>query len=556
MTKAEARGEGTGKEDELDHALRAAQRGDEAAFRLLYRDVQPRLIRFAGALVGADAEDVTSEAWLQISRDLPAFRGDLDGFRGWTATITRHRALDHLRRKSRRPAADLPVEELVTVAAEADTESVALDGIATEDALRLIAGLPRDQAEAVLLRVVMGLDAKSAGKVLGKRAGAVRTAAYRGLRRLADRLAATGDPRPPAASTVVPAPRAAPTAPERPPADQAEQPIPVTRPATGAPSPGALGRPAHRPEERGPDEREPGGAARPQVRPSAPRTGAADRPLPTTEGPAAAETERRPAGHSANNWPLPVVTNDTHSGVASRPAADASARPSASTAGDPLPDGPVRDAPAATGGPAPAEAVDAPPGGADRSAPAAVPDETGSPRGEPERRSPGVEGSVQAAAEGSSVGEAERQGPGAETRPEDGEAGEEQSSAGAAGRPDPGAVATSACPACAEAEAVSEGEAKHEASGATPSGSSADGESGRAAQDEAEPSFTVVCPITGVPMKAAAERVPSDGPGGAGVPASRGAVKTGGGCPSGGTAGAIPVCRGDKGGGSGAEGVR
>nr|WP_185034916.1 RNA polymerase sigma factor [Actinomadura coerulea] len=178
-------------EDELGRALRAAQDGDEESFRMLYRDVQPRLIRFAGAIVGADAEDVTSEAWLQIARDLPAFRGDLDGFRGWTATITRHRALDHLRRKSRRPGSDLPVEELVAMAADADTELDALDGIATERALRLIADLPRDQAEAVLLRVVVGLDAKTAGTVLGKRAGAVRTAAYRGLRRLAERLQAS-----------------------------------------------------------------------------------------------------------------------------------------------------------------------------------------------------------------------------------------------------------------------------------------------------------------------------------------------------------------------------
>ncbi len=183
-------------EDELGRALRAAQDGDEESFRMLYRDVQPRLIRFAGALVGADAEDVTSEAWLQIARDLRSFRGDLDGFRGWTATITRHRALDHLRRKSRRPGSDLPVEELVTMAADGDTELAALDGIATEEALRLISELPRDQAEAVLLRVVVGLDAKSAGKVLGKRSGAVRTAAYRGLRRLADRLAETGTARP------------------------------------------------------------------------------------------------------------------------------------------------------------------------------------------------------------------------------------------------------------------------------------------------------------------------------------------------------------------------
>lgn len=191
-------------EDELGRALRAAQDGDEESFRMLYRDIQPRLIRYAGALVGADAEDVTSEAWLQIARDLRSFRGDLDGFRGWTATITRHRALDHLRRKSRRPASDLTADELIALPATGNTELDALDGIATQDALRLISELPRDQAEAVLLRVVVGLDAKSAGKVLGKRAGAVRTAAYRGLRRLADRLPDTLTTRPPNTGTARP----------------------------------------------------------------------------------------------------------------------------------------------------------------------------------------------------------------------------------------------------------------------------------------------------------------------------------------------------------------
>lgn len=186
-------------EERLGRALRDAQAGDEESFRMLYRDVQPRLIRFAGALVGADAEDVTSEAWLQIARDLPSFRGDLDGFRGWTATITRHRALDHLRRRSRRPQGDVPVEELTTMAAAGDTEADALTGIATRDAIRLIAGLPQDQAEAVLLRVVVGLDAKTAGKVLGKRSGAVRTASHRGLRRLASLLSPSNvDASPPA----------------------------------------------------------------------------------------------------------------------------------------------------------------------------------------------------------------------------------------------------------------------------------------------------------------------------------------------------------------------
>ncbi len=42
----------------------------------------------------------------------------------------------------------------------------------------------------VLLRVVVGLDGPSVARVLGKRQGAVRMAAYRGLKRLAGRISA------------------------------------------------------------------------------------------------------------------------------------------------------------------------------------------------------------------------------------------------------------------------------------------------------------------------------------------------------------------------------
>lgn len=168
--------------------LIAAQQGDEEAFRILYRDVQPRLLRYLRALVAEDAEDVASEAWLQIVRDLTSFRGDYDAFRGWAATIARHRALDHLRRLRRRPAADLPAEPLAELDSGHDTAASALESMGTEQAVRLIARLPREQAEAVLLRVVVGLDAPAAGRVLGKRPGAVRTATYRGLLRLQKEL--------------------------------------------------------------------------------------------------------------------------------------------------------------------------------------------------------------------------------------------------------------------------------------------------------------------------------------------------------------------------------
>ncbi|HEV2088671.1 MAG TPA: RNA polymerase sigma factor [Cryptosporangiaceae bacterium] len=180
--------------NELSAAVRRAQDGDERAFAFVYRTVQPGLLRYVRALVGDDAEDVAADAWLQIARDLNRFSGDGDGFRGWAATIGRHRAMDHLRRLRRRPGPTVPVDALTEIAGGHDTAGYALDAIGTDAALALIASLPTDQAEAVLLRVVMDLDAQTAAAVLGKRAGAVRTSAYRGLRRLADQLSSNDPP--------------------------------------------------------------------------------------------------------------------------------------------------------------------------------------------------------------------------------------------------------------------------------------------------------------------------------------------------------------------------
>ncbi|MEU4555604.1 RNA polymerase sigma factor [Micromonospora violae] len=172
---------------DLSEAVTAAQAGDEEAFRFLYRSLQPGLLRYLTVLVGAEAEDVASETWLQISRDLPSFTGG--EFRAWTVTIARNRAMDHLRRLRRRPSLPVPVQALAELASDADTAERASETIGTESALALIATLPPREAEAVLLRAVIGLDAGSAGRVLGRRAGAVRTAAHRGLRRLAVLLA-------------------------------------------------------------------------------------------------------------------------------------------------------------------------------------------------------------------------------------------------------------------------------------------------------------------------------------------------------------------------------
>jgi RNA polymerase sigma-70 factor (ECF subfamily) len=167
--------------------LRDAQHGDEAAFAALYRDGQPVLLRYLRvAAEPGTAEDVAGETWLHVVRGLKDFRGDEQAWRGWLVTTARRRAIDAGRLRDRRPTVPLEAGDEPPPAPPA--EAVALEGLDTAAALALVARLPPQQAEAVVLRVVAGLEPKQVGAILGCSPGAVRVAVHRGLKRLAELL--------------------------------------------------------------------------------------------------------------------------------------------------------------------------------------------------------------------------------------------------------------------------------------------------------------------------------------------------------------------------------
>jgi RNA polymerase sigma-70 factor (ECF subfamily) len=171
----------------LDAALARASAGDEAGFLQLWRALQPPLLRFLRVIGCDDPEDVASETWLQVVRDLPRFAGDETDFRRWLFTIGRHRAIDAARARSRRPVT--PVSSGMEILADHQlVEDQVLDGMSVQRAVALLAGLSADQAEAVALRVIAGLETPDVARILGKSAGAVRVALHRGLKTLA------GDP--------------------------------------------------------------------------------------------------------------------------------------------------------------------------------------------------------------------------------------------------------------------------------------------------------------------------------------------------------------------------
>jgi RNA polymerase sigma-70 factor, ECF subfamily len=172
--------------------LAAAQGGDEQGFAVLWRDLQPSVLRYFQVAAAEAAEDLAADTWVSVIRSLGRFRGDERAFRAWVFTVARHRAIDWRRQAARRPISSVPAELLAERPAPDDPVLQVLEGQSTRAALALLAELPPDQAEVVALRVLGGLEVAEVARIVGKRPGAVRVLAHRGLRRLARRVEGAG----------------------------------------------------------------------------------------------------------------------------------------------------------------------------------------------------------------------------------------------------------------------------------------------------------------------------------------------------------------------------
>src|SRR4029453_3937112 len=171
---------------EFSQVLSAAARGDEEAFGRLWYDLQPRVLRYFAVVSPAAPEGLASETWLRGVRGIERFRGTEPAFRAWVFTIARHELLDRWRRAARRPTEDLAVDGLMEQVAPDDPAAAAVGGFPTGPGRAVVPPPPADQAEAVVLRVVAGLDVNQVAELMDKRPNTVRALTHRGLRRLAE----------------------------------------------------------------------------------------------------------------------------------------------------------------------------------------------------------------------------------------------------------------------------------------------------------------------------------------------------------------------------------
>jgi len=142
----------------------------------------------------ADAEDVVQDAYLRAYRYLDTFRGD--NFRVWLLTIVRNSFLDWLKdnRSGRQIFQPVPADFDWTDPSPSP-EAMLLDRVNSETLAMLMAQLPAEYREVLILREIEDLSYKDIAAVTGTPAGTVMSRLSRA--RLALRKAWTANEKKP-----------------------------------------------------------------------------------------------------------------------------------------------------------------------------------------------------------------------------------------------------------------------------------------------------------------------------------------------------------------------
>ena len=186
------------KEAGDDRALvKAAQRGDEQAFRKLVERYQRRVIQLALGMTKDpdEAMDIAQETFVKVHRYLPSFKGD-SSFFTWTYRIAMNLCLDAQRRKGRVDRIEMEEGEQAEIEAAMDPPSSALAGPqrqALNAELRgkieeALATLSENHRAILLLRELEGLSYEELSKVLGIRKGTVMSRLFHARLRMQNKL--------------------------------------------------------------------------------------------------------------------------------------------------------------------------------------------------------------------------------------------------------------------------------------------------------------------------------------------------------------------------------
>jgi len=173
---------------EFDDVLAGAQRGAPWAFERIWTALSPVVTGYLRTQGSHEPDDLASEVFLAVLRNIGRFVGTEAGFRSWVFTIAHRRLLDERRSLGRRPvfadiaeAADQPAGDDVEVAVERSQ--------GTAWVLEMCERLSPDQRDVLLLRLLGRLTVEEVAAAIGKTPVAVKALQRRGFRAIGRSLA-------------------------------------------------------------------------------------------------------------------------------------------------------------------------------------------------------------------------------------------------------------------------------------------------------------------------------------------------------------------------------
>ncbi len=179
-----------GTEDAFQSVLAAAKAGAGWAWERIYGDLYASVLGYLRARAAPDPEDVASETFLQVARNIADFEGSEASFRSWVFVIAHRRLLD-ARRAAARKGETVPLApELDTTGGNAEEEALA--DVIDPDLEEALKALTDDQRNVIALRVIAGLSLEEAAQVMGKKVGAVKALQRRALEALRRKLEGEG----------------------------------------------------------------------------------------------------------------------------------------------------------------------------------------------------------------------------------------------------------------------------------------------------------------------------------------------------------------------------
>lgn len=170
----------------FDAVLAAARLGEAWAYQRLFEWLgRPVAAYLRGAGV-EDPDGTANEVFLRVFGGVAGFEGAEGRFRSWVFAIAHNLVIDDRRRRSRRPGQVELGDDAGPVTPGAD--DLALVALGDERVRGLLADLPPDQRDVVLLRIVADMSIEETAIALGKKPGAVKSLQHRAIAALRRRL--------------------------------------------------------------------------------------------------------------------------------------------------------------------------------------------------------------------------------------------------------------------------------------------------------------------------------------------------------------------------------